>query len=68
MIRMSESVHNNAEVHIKEISDHGQGSDDQAFHHVPPDQMPLIPPKLANNIGDPNYWSALVVELMKRIP
>jgi len=67
---MSESVHNNAEVHIEEISDHGQGSSDQASHHVPPNfgQMPPIPSKLANNIGDPNYWPALVVELMKLIP
>jgi len=28
-------VHNNAEVHAKEISDHGQGSGEQASHHVP---------------------------------
>ena len=69
MIRMSESVHNNVEVHIEEISDHGQGSGDQASHHVPPNfgQMPPIPSELANNIRDPNYWPALVAELMKRI-
>ena len=30
--------------------------------------MLLIPSELANNIGDPNYWPALVAELMKRIP
>ena len=30
--------------------------------------MPPIPSELANNIGDPNYWPALVAELMKRIP
>jgi len=28
MIKMSESVHNNVEVHIDEIADHGQGSSD----------------------------------------
>ena len=66
---MSKSVHNNADVHIEEISDHGQGSSDQASHHVPPNfgQMPLIPSELPNNIGDTNYWLALVAELMKRI-
>jgi len=31
-------------------------------------QMPPIPSKLTNNIGDPNYWPALVAELMKWIP
>ena len=30
--------------------------------------MSPILPELANNIGDPNYWLALVGELMKRIP
>jgi len=42
----------------------------QASHHMPPNfgQIPLIPSELANNIGDSNYWPALVVELMKRIP
>jgi len=67
---MFESLHNNAEVHIKEISNHGQGSSDQAPHHVPPNfgQMPPILPKLANNVGGPNYWLVLVAELMKRIP
>jgi len=30
--------------------------------------MPPIPSELASNIGDPNYWPALVAELMKRIP
>jgi len=30
--------------------------------------MPPIPPELANNIGNPNYWPTLVAELMKRIP
>ena len=51
---MSESVHNNEEVHIEEISDHGQGSPDQASHHVPPNfsKMPPIPSELANNIGN----------------
>jgi len=29
--------------------------------------MPSIPPELANKIGDPNYWPALVAELMKQI-
>ena len=42
---MSELVHHNEEVHIDEISDHGQGSGDQASYHVPPnfDQMPTNP-------------------------
>ena len=67
---MSELAHNNEEVHIEEISDHGQGSGDQAFHYVPPNfgQMSPIPSKIAHNIGDPNNWPALVAELMKRIP
>ena len=66
---MSELVHNNAEAHIEEISDHGQGSDDQASDHVPSNfsQMPPIPSELANNIGDSNYWPVLVAELMKQI-
>jgi len=70
MIRMVESVHNNAGVHLEEISNHGQGSGEQAAHHVPPSfgQMPPISPKLVNNVGDPNYWPALVADLMKRIP
>jgi len=34
MIRISESVHNNLEVHIEEISHHSQGSGKQASHHV----------------------------------
>jgi len=29
--------------------------------------MPPIPPELANNIGDLNYWPVLVAELMKWI-
>jgi len=67
---MSELVHNNPEVHMQEISDHGQGLGYQASHHVPPNfcQMPSISSELANNIRDPNYWLALVAELMKRIP
>jgi len=67
---MSELVHINAEIHIEEISDHGQGLGDQASDHVLPNfgQMPPISSKLANNVGDPNYWLALVAELMKRIP
>jgi len=54
---MFKSVHNNIEVHMEEISDHGQGSSDQASHHVPSNfgQMPLISSELANNIGDSNY-------------
>ena len=69
MIRILESAHNNAEIHIKEVSDHGQGSGDQASHHVQLNfgQMPPIPSELANNIGDLNYWPALVAELMKQI-
>ena len=67
---MSELVQNNAEIHIKDNSDHGQGSGDQASHHVSPNfgQIPLISSKLANNIGDPGCVPALVAELMKRIP
>ena len=67
---MSESVQNDAKIHIEDNSDHGLGLGDQASHHVPPNfgQMSSIPTELANNIGDPNYWSALVVELMKQIP
>ena len=30
--------------------------------------MPSIPVEFANNIRDPNFWPALVAELMKRIP
>ena len=54
-------MHNNTEVHIEEISDHGKGSGDQASHHVPPNfsQMTLIPQKIANNIGDPNLLANL---------
>jgi len=33
---MSESVQNNAEVHIKEISYHGSESAEQVSRHVPP--------------------------------
>jgi len=29
--------------------------------------VPLIPSEFANNIEDPNYWSAFVADLMKRI-
>ena len=54
---MSESMYNNEEIHIEEISDHGQGSGDQASHHVPLNfgQMPPILFELAHNSGDPNY-------------
>ena len=67
---MSKSVHNNAEVHVEEISDHVQGSGEQGSHHMPPNfgQMPPISPELANNIGDQNYWPTLAAELMKRTP
>ena len=70
MIRMLESVYNNLEVHIEEISDDGQGLGDHASNHVPSNfgQMPPIPAELTNDIGDPNYWQALVTELMKWIP
>ena len=66
---MFESVHNNEEVHVEEISDHGKELGDQASHHVPPNfgQMPLILSELAHNSGDPNYRPAIVAELMKRI-
>ena len=49
--------------------DHGQGSDEQASHHMPPNfaQTPPIPPEFVNNIGALNVWSALVAKLMKRI-
>jgi len=63
---MPESV----QIHIEDNSDHGQGSGEQASHYVLPNfaQLPPIPPEFANNIGDLNYWSALVAELMKQIP
>ena len=66
---MSKLVQNNTEIHIKDNSDHGQGSGEQASHHVPPNfgEMPPTPPEFANNIGDANYWPTLVAELMKRI-
>jgi len=31
-------------------------------------EMPAIPPELANNNGNPNYWPTLATELLKRIP
>jgi len=31
-------------------------------------QMPQIPLEFTNNIGDWNYWLALVAELIKLIP
>ena len=67
---MSESVHNNEEIHIEEILDHGQGSGDQASHQVPPNfgQVPPISSELAHNSGGPDYWPTLVAKLMKRIP
>ena len=67
---MFESVQNNTEIHIEGNSDYGPGSGEQASHHVPLNfvQMPPITSKLANNVGDLNYWSALVAELIKRIP
>jgi len=42
---------------------------EQASCHVPPNfrEMPPIPPELANNIGNPNYWPTLVAELMRSI-
>ena len=57
MIRMSESVQNNAETHIGDNSNHGQGSDKQASYNVPPNfsEMPPIPHELANNIENLNY-------------
>lgn len=66
---MSESVQNNAEIHIEDNLDHGQGSGEEASHHVPPNlaQMPPIPLEFANNIRDLNYWPTLVAELMKQI-
>jgi len=67
---MSESVQNNAEIHIEDNSYHSQGSGEQASHHVLPNlaQMPPIPPEFTNNIGNLNYRQTLVAELMKRIP
>jgi len=67
---MSELVQNITEIHVEDNSDHGRGSGEQASYHVPPNfaQMPRIPLEFANDIGDPNYWLALVAELMKRIP
>jgi len=37
---------------------------------VPPNfvQIPPILPEFTNNIRDPNYWPALVAELLKQIP
>jgi len=35
MIRTAESVQNNVETHIRDNSDHGQGSGDQALFNVP---------------------------------
>ena len=54
---MPESVHNDEEVRVEEILDHGQELSDQTFHHVPPNfgQMPSILSELAHNSGDPNY-------------
>jgi len=54
---MSESVHNNEEVHVQEILDHGQELGDQASHHVPPNFGQMSPnlSELAHNSGDPNY-------------
>ena len=53
---MPESVQNNANIHIEYNSNHGQGSGEQASHHVSPNfgQMPPIPPELAKDIGDLN--------------
>jgi len=67
---MSESVHNNAKIHMEKVLDHDQGSDDQASHHVPPNfgQMPSITSEWVTNIRGPNHWQTLVAELMKRIP
>ena len=58
------------EIHIEDDLDHGQGSGEQASHHVPANfaKMPPIPPEFTNNIGDLNYWLALVAELIKQIP
>jgi len=51
---MSESVQNNAKIHIEDNSDHGQGSSEQASHHVLPNfsEMPPTSPEFANNMGD----------------
>lgn len=67
---MSESMQNNAETHIGDNSDHGQGLVNQALCNVPPNlgRMPSIPLELASNIRKPNYYQTLVFELMKQIP
>ena len=67
MIRISKSVQNDAEIHIGNNSDHGKGSGEQVSCTVPPNfgEMPPIPPELANNVCNPNYWLTLVAELMK---
>jgi len=53
---MSDYVQNSMETHVGDNSDHGQGSGDQASCNVLSNVsgMPLIPPKLANNIRNPN--------------
>jgi len=69
MIRMSESVQNNMEVHVEDNLEQGQGSGDQASSQEPQHgQTPLLPSELASNLGNPNHWPTLVAELMKWIP
>jgi len=64
---MCESVQNNVETQVRDDSNHNQGSGAKASCNVPPNlgEMSSIPPELANNIGDPNYWPTLVSELTK---
>jgi len=66
-IKMSESIQNNVETYIGDNSDYVQALGDQTLCNVPSNLsgMPSILPKLANNIGNPNYGQTLLSELMK---
>ena len=63
---MSNSVQNNAEVHIEDNSNHSKRLGEQVSNHLPPNlaQMPPITLEFTNNIRDSNCWLA---ELMKQI-
>ena len=54
---MSESMQNNAETHIGDNSDNGQGLSEQVSRRVLANfsKMPTIIPESANNIRNPNY-------------
>ena len=60
---------NEIEVHVEDNTEQGQGSGDQASCQGPPHgDVPPSLSELANNLGNPGYWTILVAELMKRIP